>query len=105
MLSALGVVWFIADGGAGDAGTSQAALYSMISALGVALLAGGFSIATAHFSTSRGRTSSGRRRRRGEDLEEQSEAWERWIILHHPDVDPRKIKTGYESTEKVRRAV
>ena len=32
----------------------------------------------------------------------QHEAWERWLWGN--DFDPRKIKTGYESIEEVRRA-
>lgn len=44
-----------------------------------------------------------RRRRRGAMLE--PEALALWIATHHPDVDPRKIRTGYETMDEVRRAV
>jgi hypothetical protein len=75
--------------------SDKVALYAMISALGVALIYGIF-----NFLTSRvGKPPSATTARK---VTKEHQAFERFLIAQ--GFDPRKIKTGYESIEEVRRA-
>lgn len=89
-------LWFmfpLADSGGVD--TNTIALYTMISALGVAIITGAFNY------LSRGSTKETPSRAM-RTVAKQHEAYERFLLLR--GFDPRKIKTGYESDEEVDRA-
>jgi hypothetical protein len=80
----------------GDSSTATIALYGMISALGVAII--GF---LAQIVLARITNKADKERRRSRTTSKEHEAWERWLLLQ--DVDPRKIITGYESYDDVKK--
>lgn len=72
------------------------AIFTMVSALGVALINSIFSFVTQKYGA--GKTTQSRAQKL---VAKQAEAFELFIVLQ--GFDPRKIKTGYESPEEVRR--
>lgn len=83
-----------------EAGAEKIALYTMVSAISVALLTGLFQLGKQFLV---GRNTPVGNARTVKMVAKQHEAWERWFLLN--DIDPRKVKTGYESLEDVRHAV
>lgn len=81
-----------------DSGTSseRVAYYGMWSALGVAFIGGVFALGKSYF----GNAGTAAKTRR---VVKEHEAWEKFLLLNQ--IDPRKIRTGYERMEEVRRAV
>ena len=78
------------------------ALYAMISAIAVAVIGVIGSLLLArynnrgnHNSNNQGRGNASQR------VTREHEAWERWLLLN--GLDPRKIRTGYETPDEVRR--
>lgn len=96
-----------------DTSTNTIALYGMISALGVALIAIFGQIVVAHYNQARAKNNTAADEDPSESDEgarivkvplrvsNEHEAWERFLLLN--GIDPRRIKTGYENVEGVRR--
>lgn len=92
--------------GDGLATTQTIALYSMISAIVVALLGFGAQIIVAKYNRGprpdTNEDGSTHRRRPIQEIDREHEAFERWLLLN--GYDPRKIETGDEPIEMVRLA-
>lgn len=80
---------------------SKVALYGMIGVIVVALIAGVVNLMTSRSGASRGAVPAPNSRQA--KREREHDAWERFLI-RECDVDPRKIKTGYEAMSDVRNA-
>lgn len=79
----------------------QTTLYGMFALLGIAIIGGIVNFLTARMSAPRTRLPSSPAALT--KIKREHDAWERFLI-GEVGVDPRRIKTGYEKLEDVRRA-
>lgn len=98
------VLDLLADGNSTPPDTgAMYGLYGMLAAVGVAFIAGLFSLLTAKANNNRGGDREGDAGTASRRVAREHEAFERFILLNTP-ADTRKIETGYESMDEVRRA-
>lgn len=79
--------------------TAAIALFSMIAALGVAVIGVAGQVILAKLNLRNSSTPGNGSRRTA--VSREHESWERWLLAN--GLDPRKIVTGYETVEEVRR--
>lgn len=81
-----------------DSQTTIASLYTLIGVVVVAVIGAVVTIITSRWTSNRPASRSNER------VAKRAQALELWIALNVEDVDPRRIKTGYETHAEVARA-